>query len=113
MPDDNADTQTIRIRDLNDAFRKAMVGDIYLTSGVAALPAETQAKVISSVKEFDAFDADSDPFHEHDFGAFDIAAQKFFWKIDAYDLNLEYGSENPADDSKTRRVLTIMLADEY
>jgi hypothetical protein len=30
-----------------------------------------------------------------------------------YDTALEFGSENPADASVTRRVLTIMLPEDY
>jgi hypothetical protein len=33
--------------------------------------------------------------------------------IDYYDATMEFGSEAPADASKTTRVLTIMLASEY
>lgn len=105
--------KSVRIRELNDTFRKAMARDVYLTAGVAALPAEIRTEAIWRVITFDAFDADNDPHAEHDFGAFDIEDQKFFWKIDAYDQNLEFGSEDPADESKTRRVLTILLAQEY
>lgn len=108
-----ADKQSSRIRDLNDAFRKAMPRDVYLTAGVAALPAEIQTEAIWRVKTFDAFTEDNDPRGEHDFGAFNIEGQKFFWKIDMYDQNLEFGSNDPADESKTRRVLTILLAEEY
>lgn len=108
-----ADTQSSRIRNLNDAFRKAMARDVYLTAGVAALPAEIQTEAIWRVKTFDDFNEDNDPHAEHDFGAFDIEGQKFFWKIDCYDLNREFGSEDPADEVKTRRVLTILLAEEY
>ena len=34
-------------------------------------------------------------------------------KLDYFDKELKFGSENPADPSKTTRVLTIMLAEEY
>lgn len=108
-----ADDKTVRIRELNDTFRKTMPCDVYLTAGISALSVETQTEVIWRVKSFDSFDADNDPHGEHDFGAFDFAGHKFFWKIDAYDPDLTYGSEDPADEDKTRRVLTIMLADEY
>ena len=58
------------------------------------------------------FTAD-DPYGERDFGAFEFQGARLFFKIDYYDLALEYGSENPADASITRRVLTIMLSEEY
>ena len=50
---------------------------------------------------------------EHDFGSFTLAGRKFFWKIDAYDIEMQFGSPDPADPAKTTRVLTIMLAEEY
>jgi hypothetical protein len=57
--------------------------------------------------------AHNDPHREHDFGNFEVAGWKFFWKIDYYDANVEFGSEDPADPKITTRVLTIMLATEY
>ena len=39
--------------------------------------------------------------------------ETLFWKIDAYDRALEWGSPDPADPRVSRRVLTIMLASEY
>src|SRR3954454_7957641 len=50
---------------------------------------------------------------EHDFGNFSLAGRKFFFKIDYFDVSMEFGSEDPADPAKTTRVLTIMLAEEY
>ena len=55
----------------------------------------------------------NDPHGEHDFGSFALAGRKFFWKIDAYDADMQFGSEDPTDPEKTTRVLTIMLAEEY
>ena len=108
-----ASSQTKRIRDLNDAFRKSMVGDVVITHGVAGLPSDVQAMAIRKVATFDAFTPDNDPHGEHDFASFDVAGQKVFWKIDYYDPRLEFGSDDPGDAAKIRRVLTIMLAEEY
>ena len=104
-----------RIRDLNDGFRKTLdpaLGRVMLTAGVDALPSEVRALAIQKVPAFDNFAAGNDPHGEHDFGSFDLAGDKFFWKID-YDPTLESGSEDPADPAKTTRVLTLMLAAEY
>ena len=105
-----------RIRDLNDGFRKTLdpaLGRAVLTTSINALPSDVRAMAIQKVAAFDTFAADNDPHGEHDFGSFDLAGDKFFWKIDYYDPQLEFGSEDPADPTKTRRVLTLMLAAEY
>ena len=105
-----------RIRELNDAFRKPLdpaLGRVMLTAGVDALPADVRAMAFQKVAAFDIFAAGNDPHGEHDFGSFDLAGDKFFWKIDYYDSTFEFGSEDPADPTKTTRVLTLMLAAEY
>jgi hypothetical protein len=103
-----------KIRALNDAFRTTMTGGrVMMTAGVQALGEKTVASVLTAVRGFTAFSAHNDPHREHDFGSFDLASRKFFWKIDAYDADMQFGSEDPADPSKTTRVLTIMLAEEY
>ena len=65
------------------------------------------------VELFDAFTPDNDPHQEHDFGSFDHHGETIFWKIDYYDLNLALASPEPADPAVTRRVLTLMRAEEY
>jgi len=103
-----------KIRELNDRFRTTMTGGrVMLTAGVDALPSDVKAMVIRRVATFSDFSADNDPHGEHDFGSFALAGRKFFWKIDAYDADMQFGSEDPADPTKTTRVLTIMLASEY
>ena len=110
----NSNPRTTTIRELNDAFRRSFSGGkVMMTAGVAALPEANQAEVFERVRSFDAFTPDNDPHREHDFGSFEVDGRKFFWKIDAYDASMEFGSEDPSDPAKTTRVLTIMLADEY
>lgn len=107
------------IRALNDAFRKGdrpELGRIMITAGAreaaAAWPLG-EILLYEAVKNFNDFNKDNDPHKEHDFGSFDFAGERFFWKIDYYDKEMQGGSEAPADESKTTRVLTIMLANEY
>jgi len=51
------------IRQLNDAFRQSFVsGKMMTTAGVASLSEDVRAKVLNSVRTFDAFTADNDPY---------------------------------------------------
>ena len=103
-----------RIRQLNDGFRQTFTGGtVVLTQGVDALSAEIKAGVLQCVRAFDRFDSDNDPHCEHDFGNFEIAGERFFFKVDYYNLAMDGGSEDPADPAKTARVLTVMKAEEY
>ena len=88
-------------------------GRMLMTTGVNALPSDVKAMAIRRVATFSEFTADNDPHEEHDFGNFELAGRKFFFKIDYFDANMEFGSEDPADPAKTTRALTIMLAEEY
>jgi hypothetical protein len=99
---------------LNDKLRVDGVGgNIVTTSGVQALPGFNAATLIDGLQCYAAFDADNDPHGERDFGDLDLFGAELLWKIDYYDLRLEYGSWDPADPTVTKRILTIMLASEY
>ncbi len=103
-----------RIRELNDTFRQTFTGGrVVVTEGVDALSPEVKAEVLQQVRDFDRFDRENDPHGEHDFGNFEIEGQRFFFKIDYYGLDMESGSEDPAEPGKTTRVLTVMKAEEY
>ncbi len=108
-----------RIAELNDFFRKGErpdLGRIMLTRGVRDLAAAWplgDIAIYAKVHAFDAFTPDNNPYGEHDFGSFEFAGETCFWKIDYYNTTLDGGSEDPADETTTTRVLTIMLASEY
>ncbi len=106
---------TKRIAELNDICRKALGvgGRFYQTQGISSLPLEDQSAIREKLERFNVFTENNDPHGEHDFGSFDHNGQKIFWKIDYYAPDMEHGSEDPADPSKTVRVLTLMLAEEY
>lgn len=118
-------------------------GRVMLTAGINAMSQDDVAKILSRVRSFNDFTEDNDPYGEHEtslgfareerpqqrlvvrasrnakrsvaaqFGSFDYKGNNIFCKIDYYDRNLQYLSEDPADVSKTIRVMTIMRADEY
>lgn len=102
------------IATLNDNFRKTFTGgQVLLTAGIAVMSSEDKANIVSMVQNFNDFTEDNDPYGEHDFGSFDYKDEKILWKIDYYDLNNQYHSENPANPDITNRVLTIMTVYEY
>ena len=109
----SASSRTDRIRDLNDAFRTTQGGLCFFTAGVSDMGISFSTAALAAVRGFGDFSADNNPHGEHDFGSFQIGEERLFWKIDYYDLSLEFGSKDPADPAQTKRVLTIMLAEEY
>jgi hypothetical protein len=105
---------TNKIRELNDAFRTTLTGGQgYFAAGAVALGPYFTTAALAAVRSFAAFTPDNDPYGEHDFGCITVGDEKLIWKIDYYDLSLQYGSKNPADPAQTARVMTIMLAHEY
>lgn len=93
--------------------RQGIIGQIVLTPGVAEEAEDFRQSVLAAVAQFDTFTEDNDPYGDHTFGAFEVAGEKLFWKIDLYDTAYHYGSEDPANPKATRRALTIMLRSEY
>ena len=126
-----AHEQTARIARLNDLARSAMgvACTAVATVGFRSLPEADQSRVRELIETFDAFTEDNDPHGERDFGTIyqlgdgqwtterprvrDDERERVFWKLDYYDRDLRFASEDAADPARTRRVLTIMLSDEY
>lgn len=105
-----------KIAELNDRFRKdpARYGKAYTTDGVAALGPEFVTRAFAAVAAFQAFNADNDPWGEHDFGAIEIDGEKLFWKVEHFDKrDPDFGAEDPSNPETTERILTLMLPEEY
>ncbi|MEM6813264.1 MAG: DUF3768 domain-containing protein [Bacteroidota bacterium] len=109
----------------NDDFRKSMgkpflmgpriPGKYVMSQGVSHMTPDKKIKILIKTREFDEFNGDNNPHGEHDMGRFQLEDNKtdILWKIDYYDINYEFLSNDPSDLSKTRRVLTTMLSCEY
>lgn len=100
--------QSTKVAALNDAFREGGFG-VMVTRGVKEL--DNLSGLLKAVRVFDTFTEDNDPYGEHDFGSILWDNETVLWKIDYYDLRLKFG-ELPLSRN-CRRVLTVMLADEY
>ena len=115
--------QAVAIAEQNDRFRTSwgtdptVPGRFVMTQGVAALSLRAQALMVFAVRTFSDFTEDNDPHGWHDFGAFTVPEEgrevRLYWKIDLYDADERFGSEVPEDPACTRRVLTILLPDEW
>ncbi len=123
--------QRERIATLNDRARQAMglACTAVATVGFRSLPKADQSSVRELIETFDAFTEDNDPHGERDFGTIyqlsdgdwtterprlrEDERERVFWKLDYYDRAMRFASEDAANPAVTRRVLTIMLSDEY
>ena len=110
---DEAETRATVAR-LNDLFR--LTGDegwVFLSAGVAAQTVHVKDAIVYAVRHFDAFTPDNDPRDEHDFGALTAEGLRIVWEITYYQRDLSNAASDPADPATTKRVLTIMRAEEY
>jgi len=108
---------TNKIAELNDKLRQNIFNSgkdkVVLARGFSLLPFDEQLRILIKVKEFKDFNEGNNPYGERDFARIEHRGINYFFKIDYYDTSMEYASENPADETITTRVLTIMRADEY
>jgi hypothetical protein len=68
-----------------------------------------QAQICAALRRYEFTGADA---LERDRGNFEYRGMTVYFTICYYDAELGYGSEDPADASKTCRVLTIMLRED-
>jgi hypothetical protein len=106
-------TKTEAIRTLNDELQNLSAGTALITAGVAAFGPEAVARIVKTIAVFDDFCHANDPYEEHDFGSFEADGHTIFFKIDYFDSTLTVHSPDPSDPAVTKRVITIMLTEEY
>ena len=74
-------TKTKAIRALNDELRQNLAtGTALMTAGVAALGAETVARIVKTIAVYDDFCHANDPYEEHDFARSKRTAIRSFSK---------------------------------
>lgn len=114
------DEKTKKIAELNDRLRKgdkSVCEKVMITQSIRQLIDDNEAwdavDLFEKVSSFDAFDADNDPYGEHDCATLEYHGKRVIWKIDYYALDMMHGSKDPSNNELTCRVLTIMLGEEY
>lgn len=111
--------QAVLVAEQNDRFRKScgtdptVPGRIVSTASVAAEGSDFLLVALASVAGFDSFTSDNDPYGWHDFGSLTVAGIALYWKFDLFDEAYEYGSAEPSDPARTRRLLTIYRPEEH
>lgn len=109
--------RNMTIAELNDQLRQNLFtpgkNQVFVSAGIDSLPNLEKMRLLHKVRTFNDFNEGNDPYGEHDFGKIEHSGINYFWKIDYYNLDMDAGSDNPADENITTRVLTVMRADEY
>ena len=94
---------------LNDQLRKSgKGGTIVTTRNVRSLEGFDALELVTALAHYDGFDEDNDPHGERDMGDFILFDTDLYFKIDYFEQDLKFGSDDPADASITHRILTIM-----
>src|SRR3954451_24523961 len=104
----------VLIGHFNDELRRNLTGGgAFMTTGVAALGPDLAERIFDAIMLYDDFCEASDPYGERDFGSVKVDGHTILFKIDYFSNDLTEASPDPSDPSVTKRILTIMLAEEY
>jgi len=94
------------ITNIGTASCERITGRLIVTRSVADLPGDQMSAVLSAVAHFNKFTEGNDPHGEHDFGSIDLFGEKWFWKFDYYEHDLEAFGHSV-------HVLTVMNSNDY
>jgi len=107
-------TRRATIARLNDHFRfTGEDGWVFLSARVAAQVCPVREAIVHAVRHFETFTPDNDPHGEHDYGVLTVQEVRIVWEITYYQCNLGDPDSDPANPATTKRVMAIMLAEEY
>ncbi|GEO01711.1 hypothetical protein NSE01_35430 [Novosphingobium sediminis] len=99
---------------LNDKLRKTgKGGSVLITTNLTRITGFDATVLTKALAECGGFDASNNPHGERDFGDLTLWGYDLIWKIDYYDTELQFGSDDPTDPDVTHRVLTVMLASDW
>jgi hypothetical protein len=125
-PMSDSTEQTRRLNDLARTRPQTVNASWVMTQGVAKLLAgeddasadvsaalERLAALRAALAAFTDFSESNDLHGEHDFGAFVLFGQRLFWKNDYYHPDHDTHAPVPSNIELCRRILTVMLAEEY
>jgi hypothetical protein len=95
-----------KIIELNDQLRTTFKGGrVQMTPDVYQLDARLRGRALQVLSRYNKFDDDSD----HDCGVFIFAGYSFEWRIQYRQMSGEGVSPDPAESSKTLRILTLYV----
>ncbi len=113
-PDTQGASRAAAIARLNDTLRQTgHGGTVVITRSVSQLTGFRPQLLAEALARYDGFDADNDPYGERDFGDLTLFGTDLLWKIEYYDVDHRFGSDDPANPDVTRRVLTVMTASDW
>jgi hypothetical protein len=114
--DEHRTAETARLNDLARTDPHRVNATWHTTKGVADLMEggqDRRRELQEAIAGFSAFDPGDNPYGERDFGALTLWGQRLCWKIDYFAPEGEELSPAEWSVELTRRVLTVMLVDEY
>ena len=108
---------TRAIRSLNDAFRLSFTStELYCSPGILALPVNAQSEILDRVRAYRAFNAVTDPHHNHGHGFLVHDSHRVVWTIYYHEQDNAKAKQHllkPLNIDLTKRHMMIMLDHEW
>ncbi len=81
-----------QIASVNDSLRKSLPflplpHRLHLSSFVAHLPEGSLCRLFGTIRSFETFGRNNDPYREHDYGIVEVEGDRYIWKFDYFDVN--------------------------